>query len=87
MLFLWIALAAAGVINPAEPGPEDKCAVCGMFVSRYPDFLSQIVFRDGSSAFFDGPKDLFKCLLAMSRYLPSKKKSDFAPVFVRTTTT
>ncbi len=54
-----------------------------MFVSKYPDFLSSMAFPDGSQAFFDGPKDLFKCYLDVQRYLPSKKKADVGAVFVR----
>ncbi len=81
-LFLSGAVALAGVNNPPNPGPKDKCPVCGMFVSKYPDFLSSMAFADGSHAFFDGPKDLFKCYLDVQRYLPSKKKADIGAVHV-----
>jgi len=84
LVFLLIgSLAAAGANDPVKPGPGDKCPVCGMFAAKYPEFLSQMVFRDGSSAFFDGPKDLFKCYLNRSRYLPSKNKIDVAALFVK----
>ena len=58
---------AAQQASEASAGPaakaatdKDKCPVCGMFVAKYPGFLAQIQFRDGSIAFFDGPKDFFK---------------------------
>jgi len=50
------------------PGPKDKCPVCGMFVAKYPDFMARVDFQDGSSAFFDGVKDLSKYLLERKKY-------------------
>lgn len=45
------------------PRPDDKCAVCGMFVAKYPDWIAAVRFADGGRAFFDGPRDLFTFLL------------------------
>lgn len=78
-VFFWIG----GILSPptaarAEPlprieaGAKDVCAVCGMFVARHPEWLAQVTYGDGSEAFFDGPKDLFKYLLAPERYAPAK---------------
>lgn len=53
-----------------------------MFVSKYPDWVAQIVFKDGSYAVFDGPKDMFKYYLNLKRYHPSKKLSDIDSVYV-----
>jgi nitrous oxide reductase accessory protein NosL len=61
---------------------KDKCPVCGMFVAKYPGFLAQIQFRDGSTAFFDGPKDFFNYYLAIDKYNPGKKTVDILAVFV-----
>ncbi len=68
--------------KPAVPSKEDKCPVCGMFVAKYPDFLCQVVFKDGSKAFFDGAKDMFKYTLNLSRYNPGKSRGDIQAVFV-----
>ncbi len=76
------AVVAAADLKPRVPGPKDKCPVCGMFVAKYPDFAAQIQFRDGTVAFFDGPKDLFTYYHALPRYNPRKKPSDVAAVFV-----
>ena len=54
--------ARAAEHTPVTPTASDKCPVCGMFVAKYPDFLAQIIFRDGTYAVFDGAKDLFKYL-------------------------
>jgi copper chaperone NosL len=68
--------------GPAKPGPRAKCPVCGMFVAKYPDFLTQVVFRDGSSDFFDGSKDMFKYLTNMKKYKPGKSPADIEAVYV-----
>lgn len=67
---------------PSGPSKEDKCPVCGMFVAKYPDFVAQVIFKDGSRAFFDGAKDMFKYYWNMVRYNPHKSSSDIAAVFV-----
>ena len=81
VLFSWTVLQGAEKV-PAKPTPRDKCPVCGMFVYKYPDFLAQIVFRDGSVAFFDGSKDMFKYYLNMNKYNPRQKEADIESVYV-----
>ena len=29
------------------PGSKDTCPVCGMFVSRYPDWVATVLYKDG----------------------------------------
>ncbi len=71
-----------GEKKPVKPSPKDKCPVCGMFVAKYPDFLAEILFKDGSSLFFDGPKDMFKYYFQLEKYQPSRKRSDIDSIFV-----
>jgi copper chaperone NosL len=68
--------------KPVKPTSKDKCPVCGMFVYKYPDWVVQIVFRDGSVAFFDGAKDMFKYYLNMNKYNPRQKETDIESVYV-----
>jgi nitrous oxide reductase accessory protein NosL len=68
---------------PPGPGEKEKCPVCGMFVAKYPDFLSSIRFQDGTHAWFDGPRDLFRFLLGMKRYAPARRPQDVEAVFVK----
>jgi len=65
--------------NPAE---RDKCPVCGMFVAKYPDWVAEVVFKDGSYAAFDGPKDMLKFILDLKSYAPGKSKNEIDAVFV-----
>jgi copper chaperone NosL len=82
MATLWTSVLWAGERKPAKPGPRDKCPVCGMFVYKYPDFVGQVLFKDGSSAFFDGAKDMFKYLLDMQKFDPKRKQTDVDSVYV-----
>jgi nitrous oxide reductase accessory protein NosL len=68
--------------GPIAPRPADKCPVCGMFVTKYPDWIAQAIYRDGSYAVFDGPKDLFKYLLNPRTYAPTKQAADVAALYV-----
>lgn len=82
IFLLMVSAAEAETINTFKIKTSDKCPVCGMFVAKYPDFLAYMTFKDGSYAAFDGVKDMMKCYLDMSRYLPAKKKSDIRTMVV-----
>ncbi|MHC1729024.1 MAG: nitrous oxide reductase accessory protein NosL [Syntrophobacteraceae bacterium] len=84
-VLLFIVILAANTCFAAEaakPSKTDKCPVCGMFVHKYPDFLAQVVFKDGSRAFFDGAKDMFHYYFNLQKYDKAKKKEDIASIFV-----
>ncbi len=82
IILLAAFLALAGERKPVKPSPKDKCPVCGMFVAKYPDFLAQVIFKDGSYVVFDGTKDMFKYYFHMKRYTPSKKPADIDSIYV-----
>jgi copper chaperone NosL len=67
---------------PLKPTAKDKCPVCGMFVYKYPDWVSQTVFRDGSRVYFDGVKDLMKWYFNITRYQPGKSLEEIAVLYV-----
>ena len=77
-----LSLARAEEPKPLKPSAKDKCPVCGMFVAKYPDWLSQVIFKDGSHAYFDGAKDMFKYLFNLQKYNPSKKLGDVRTIYV-----
>ena len=85
--FLLFLLAAAPLLAgekiPPSPPASAKCPVCGMFVSKYPDWTGVVIFKDGSSFFFDGPKDLFKYYFAMEQYTPDRDRSRVDMFFVK----
>ncbi|MGD2116595.1 MAG: nitrous oxide reductase accessory protein NosL, partial [Acidobacteriota bacterium] len=57
-----------------RPDARDLCAVCGMFVARYPEWVAGVVFEDGSTAFFDGPKCLFEYLLHPDKHAGERRR-------------
>jgi len=63
-------------------GKTDKCPVCGMFVAKYPDFLAQIIFADGSYAVFDGTKDMFKYYFNLKKYNAAEELADITFIYV-----
>ncbi|MBV5326498.1 MAG: nitrous oxide reductase accessory protein NosL [Chlorobium sp.] len=74
--------AETAAVAPVAATPTDKCPVCGMFVFKYPDFLAQIIFTDGSHALFDGAKDMFKFVFNLKKYNAAKERSDIAAIYV-----
>lgn len=85
VLVLTVALITdtySGERKPVKPSPKDKCPVCGMFVAKYPDFLAEILFKDGSYAVFDGTKDMLKYYFNVGKYNPSKKRSEIDSIYV-----
>jgi len=88
---LILALLLLGLIAPAalsqEPRPTrptavDRCAVCGMFIAKHPNWTATIMTKAGPAVFFDGPKDMFTFLFAPAKYRPSAQPSDVAGIFV-----
>ena len=71
-----------GERKPIKPSQKDKCPVCGMFVAKYPDFLAEILFKDGSCAVFDGTKDMFKYYFNLKKYNPQKRLEDIDSIYV-----
>lgn len=65
-----------------EPGPETRCPVCGMFVAEYPNWIAQVEFQDGSSDFFDGPKDMFRYLQDIPRFRPEATPDQVVAILV-----
>lgn len=81
-VILTFVLPLPGQTSSVTVSKKDKCPVCGMFVAKYPDFVAQIIFSDGSYAVFDGTKDMFKYYFDLTKYNPSKKLSDISSIYV-----
>lgn len=61
------------LVQASQATPQDKieatsrCPVCGMFVAKYPNWITQAHHTDGSVKLFDGVKDM------MIYYFDTKK--------------
>jgi copper chaperone NosL len=83
LISLWsVAPAAAAEKGPPAPSARDKCAVCGMFVAPYANWLGVIVYKDGERIFFDGPKDLFTYYHSPGKYGPARNRADIVGLYL-----
>jgi nitrous oxide reductase accessory protein NosL len=80
LLSFWAALAVAQM--PPKPGPKDLCPVCGMLVSKYPNWVATIVYKDGHAHHFDGAKDMFKFWFDPPKYVAAHSRDMIASVWV-----
>lgn len=79
-LLFW---AVAGLAqNVPRPGAKDLCPVCGMLVSKYPNWVAVVVWKDRHAHFFDGAKDMFKFLHDLPKFAPGHRKEDIAGIYV-----
>jgi len=89
-LNLWIlALVLSFAFNSSraeeqqiEITKKDRCPVCGMFVYKYPKWVAQIYFKDGSAYFYDGAKDMFKHIFNTQKYTPGKTAEMMSEILV-----
>lgn len=59
LLLLVAGSNAAAMADPAATvGARERCPVCGMFVAKYPNWITQVRLADGTVRYFDGMKDL-----------------------------
>lgn len=84
--FLILLLAASLPLAAAEPvpkpGAKDLCPVCGMLVSKYPNWVAVVLWKDGHAHFFDGAKDLFKFLQSLDKYAKGHRAEDIKTIAV-----
>ncbi|MBL0224928.1 MAG: nitrous oxide reductase accessory protein NosL [Geobacteraceae bacterium] len=81
-LLLSFSAAFAAPATSPTPSAKDKCPVCGMFVSKYPDWVATVTFKDTTTLFFDGAKDFFTYYLNMQKYTPARKQADVSAISV-----
>lgn len=81
-LLLAVCSVVAAGQAPPKPGPMDLCPVCGMLVSKYPNWVATIIWKDGNTHHFDGAKDLLKYLLALPVYAPGRSLAEITGAFV-----
>ncbi len=82
LVIILFAYAACFSQGPIEAKSGDRCPVCGMFVHKYPKWWAEVVFKDGSAAFFDGPKCMFEYYFNTQKYT-QKKREDIAALWVK----
>lgn len=81
-LTLSVSAALASPFAASTPAAKDKCPVCGMFVSKYPDWVVTVIFKDSTALFFDGAKDFFTYYHNMQKYTPAKGQASISAITV-----
>jgi copper chaperone NosL len=82
IILLLTVYAGADEQRALKPSSKDKCPVCGMFVAKYPDWVAEIIFKDGSAVYFDGCKDMFKYYLDVEAHDPKKNRNQIDSIYV-----
>ncbi len=47
---------------------DTRCAVCGMFVAKYPNWIVTLTLSEGETKYFDGVKDMMVFYFAPQKY-------------------
>lgn len=72
--FLLLSLTGVLMAPASSPAAEQtvakdtRCAVCGMFVAKYPNWLATLTMSDGETKHFDGVKDMMVFYFAPQKY-------------------
>ena len=72
-----------------EKGPyipiskKERCPVCGMFVTPYPKWITQIQFKDGHHHSFDGMKCFCRFYFNAGKFDDNHSADDFTRLLVR----
>jgi copper chaperone NosL len=85
LIVLWFYCLSPDTVlagQSVQPETKDRCAVCGMMVSPYPNWIAVVTFTDGTHNFFDGPKDMFNFFFDLSKYRPGTTSADVKEVQV-----
>lgn len=67
-ILLLFCAASASAVPREEVAATTRCPVCGMFVAKYDNWLSQILLADERVMFFDGVKDLMVFYFQPEKY-------------------
>ena len=58
MFFLFVSGAAQIFAAEKTVVQDERCPVCGMFVAKYPEWITRLEMSDGHIHSFDGVKDM-----------------------------
>jgi copper chaperone NosL len=72
ILFVSMIVLSLPLMTLAQPeqslSSTTRCQICGMFVAKYPNWISVITLDDATSRYFDGVKDLMVFILNSGSY-------------------
>lgn len=84
-------LALAFGVVPAQAADDysaqdiparQRCPVCGMYTAQFPEWATQVVFKDRSMAAPESPAELFRFLQDVKKYDARHGAADIAKIYV-----
>lgn len=69
--------------QPMEIPENVSCGKCGMYPAKYPQWQSQIIFKDGTMTPFDGCKCMFNFAFGMEQFDKTHSRDDVAVMWVK----
>ena len=73
----------AAVPQPMNIPENVSCGKCGMYPAKYPQWQSQMIFKDGAMTPFDGCKCMFNFLFAMEQLDQKHAVEDVSVMWVK----
>jgi len=68
---------------PAQPiQAKQRCPVCGMYTAQFPEWATQVVFKDRSMVAPESPAELFRFLGNVGKFDTRHTASDVAKIYV-----
>lgn len=86
LILSWLVICDrvyAGEVKPVLIKEDQKCAVCGMRVSKFTNWYTQIVYSDGSNDAFCSVKCLMAFYLEPLKYSEKKKSESFKAFYAK----
>ncbi len=68
MLMFLISTNGVASVHAPEVKKDARCPVCGMFVKKYPSWITQLISADGDIQVFDGVKDMMAYYFTPDQY-------------------
>ncbi len=75
-LFILAPVVSANGKATDTVSPRTRCPVCGMFVAKYPNWVTKIQYEDSEKTnFFDGVKDMMVLYFNPERYMAPPREA------------
>ena len=82
VLLLLVSTASLHAAPEKEIGTDARCAICGMFVAKYDNWIVQLRFADDKVMFFDGVKDMLVFYFDPQKY-SGMSQADIKEIWVK----
>lgn len=82
LLLQFVFVGNLGAVPAEKVGDDVRCAICGMFVAKYENWIVQVHLTGDKVMFFDGAKDMLVYYFNPQQY-GSEKQEDIKEIWVK----